>query len=347
MISLKPLAQRNQSVVGAVAIAAVVLVSAGAFYAEDLPFIGGGTSYSAYFVESAGLVAGDQVKVAGVPVGAVTAVALDRGRVRVRFRVDGTRVGDAVRASIEIRTLLGDKYLALTNAGQARQDPAVPIPVERTTTPFEIPDTLGQLATTVEGIDTDQLARSFGVLSQTFSGTPEHVGSAMTGLSRLAEAVASRDEELKNLLAGASDVSGVLAERNGEVARLISDGALLLDELQKRRAAISALLQGTQDLAEELRGLVADNRAQLRPALEQLDRVTELLQRNQDNLSRSIAAMAPYVRAFNNVVGNGRWFDGYLCGLLPPTVNAGALQINPGGCPPPDTAEFPITGGGR
>lgn len=347
MITVKPLAQRNQAVVGAIAIAAIVLVSAGAFYAEDLPLIGGGTRYSAYFVESAGLVVGDQVHVAGVQVGEVTDVGLDRGRVLVEFRVDGTRVGDATRASIEIRTLLGDKYLALANGGKGEQVPAIPIPVERTDTPFEIPDTLGKLATTVEDIDTDQLARSFVVLSDAFADTPKHVGEALTGLSRLAETIASRDKELGELLAGASDVSGVLAERNGEVARLVSDGALLLDELQRRRQAISALLRGTQDLAAELRGLVADNRAQLRPALQELDRVTTVLQRNQDDLSRGVAAMAPYIRAFNNVVGNGRWFDGYLCGLLPPTVNAGALQINPGGCPPPGAGEFPITGGGR
>jgi phospholipid/cholesterol/gamma-HCH transport system substrate-binding protein len=346
VIGLKPLAQRNQATVGAVALVAVVLISVGAFYAEDLRFLGGGTAYQAHFVESAGLVPGDQVQVAGVQVGAVTDVRLDRGRVLVDFQVDGVRVGDAARASIKIRTLLGDKYLALSTAGMGEQDPGVPIPVERTDTPFEIPDTLGELATTVEEIDTPALAESFRVLSDAFSGTPEHVGETLTGLSRLAETIASRDGELATLLENASDVSGVLAERNDEVARLVADGSLVLQELQRRRDAISALLDGTEDLAEQLSGLVADNKEQLRPALEELDRVTTVLQDNQDNLSRGVAAMALYVRAFNNVVGNGRWFDGYLCGLLPPEVNGGALQINPGGCGPPPTADFPI-GGGR
>jgi phospholipid/cholesterol/gamma-HCH transport system substrate-binding protein len=346
VIPLKPLAQRNQAVVGAITIVVIVLISVGAFHAEDLRLFGGGTGYSAHFVESAGLVPGDQVQVAGVQVGVVTDVRLDRGRVLAEFEVDGVRVGDATHASIKIRTLLGDKYLALTTGGGGEQDPDVPIPVERTDTPFQIPDTLGELATTVEEIDTAGLAESFRVLSDAFSGTPEHVGEALTGLSRLAETIASRDEQLGTLLEGASDVSGVLAERDGEVARLVADGSLLLQELQQRRDAISALLDGTQDLAEQLSGLVADNKAQLRPALEELDRVTTVLQDNQDNLSRGVAAMALYIRAFNNVVGNGRWFDGYLCGLLPPEVNGGALQINPGGCGPPVTDDFPMPGGG-
>jgi phospholipid/cholesterol/gamma-HCH transport system substrate-binding protein len=339
-------AQRNEVRIGAVAIVAVVLISVGAFYAEDLRMFGGGTEYRAHFVESAGLVPGDQVQVAGVKVGDVTDVRLDRGRVLVEFRVNRMRVGDATHASIKIRTLLGDKYLALTTRGAGEQDPAVPIPVERTDTPFEIPDTLGEFATTVEEIDTASLAESFRVLSDTFSGTPEEFGEALTGLSRLSETIASRDEELANLLASASDVSGVLAERNDEVARLVADGSLLLQEIQHRRDAISSLLRGTQNLAEQLSGLVDDNQEQLRPALDELDRVTTVLQDNQDNLSRGVAAMALYSRAFNNVVGNGRWFDGYLCGLLPPEVNGGALQINPGGCAPPPSGEFPI-GGGR
>jgi phospholipid/cholesterol/gamma-HCH transport system substrate-binding protein len=343
---VKPLAERNQIVVGAIALVAVLLVSVGAFFAEDLRFLGGGTGYRAHFVESAGLVPGDQVQVAGVQVGEVTDVRLDRGRVLVHFRVDGVRVGDATHAAIKIRTLLGDKYLALSTAGPGEQDPAVPIPVERTDTPFQIPDTLGELATTVEKIDTAQLAGSFRVLSDAFSGTPEHVGEALTGLSRLAETIASRDDELATLLASTSDVSDALAERDDEVARLVADGSRLLEELQRRRDAISALLRGTEDLAEQLSGLVDDNQEQLRPALEELDRVTTVLADNQDNLSRGVAAMALYSRAFTNVVGNGRWFDGYLCGLLPPEVNGGALQINPGGCGPPVTSDFPIPGGG-
>jgi phospholipid/cholesterol/gamma-HCH transport system substrate-binding protein len=38
---------------------------------------------------------------------------------------------------------------------------------------------------------------------------------------------------------------------------------------------------------------------------------------------------------FNNVVGNGRWFEGYICGLLPPTIDLGIFDINPQGCETP------------
>jgi phospholipid/cholesterol/gamma-HCH transport system substrate-binding protein len=77
---------------------------------------------------------------------------------------------------------------------------------------------------------------------------------------------------------------------------------------------------GTNALATQLSGIVADNRDQLEPALQQLRGVVAILQRNRDNLEQTIARMGPFVAAFANVVGNGRWFDSYLAGLLQPYV---------------------------
>lgn len=345
---MKSLKERNQAVVGAVTLVLIVALAAAAFYAERLPFIGSaGTEYTARFAESAGLSDGDEVRVAGIRVGKVTKVGLAKGQVVVRFRVDGVRVGDQSSVAIEIKTLLGEKFLAVRPAGARNQDPDVAIPVNRTSTPFEIPDAFGQLSTTVDKINTAQLAQSFRVLSTTFANTPDEFGKTLDGLSRLSETIASRDQKLTTLLASASNVSGVLAGRNKQVGSLIADGSVLLDELNRRKDAINSLLVGTQHLADELRGLVRDNQEQLNPALTELDGATALLQRNQDSLRHGIAALAPYIRASTNVVGNGRWFDGYLCGLLTPTINLQGLQLNPGGCGPPVTKDGPLPAGGR
>jgi len=69
------------------------------------------------------------------------------------------------------------------------------------------------LADTVERIDVTQLANAFTVLSQTFADTPAAVRSSLTGLSRLSQTVASRDEQLRELLARARTVTTVLAHR--------------------------------------------------------------------------------------------------------------------------------------
>ena len=40
-----------------------------------------------------------------------------------------------------------------------------------------------------------------------------------------------------------------------------------------------------------------------------------LLQNNQDSLDRGLSLLGPFYRVFNNVIGNGRWFDNYIQNL--------------------------------
>ena len=110
----------------------------------------------------------------------------------------------------------------------------------------------------------------------------------------------------------------MLAARDGDIATLIQNGNLLLGELRTRKAAIDDLLNGTIALSNQLRGLVADNRATLGPTLDKLNGVLTTLQTNSANLENGIRLFAPFVRVFTNVVGNGRWFDAYICNLDPP-----------------------------
>ncbi|MDT7615257.1 MAG: phospholipid/cholesterol/gamma-HCH transport system substrate-binding protein, partial [Pseudonocardiales bacterium] len=269
------------------------------------------------------------VTIAGVEAGRVDTVALDGNHVLVSFDVQDAWVGDATSASIEIRTLLGAKYLALDPQGQHEQDPSQPIPLARTASPLDVVDAFNGLSGTIDQIDTKQLATSLSTLADTFRNTPDDVRSTLDGLSRLSTTIAGRDDQIKQLLAGTRNLSTVLADRSGDVQQLLSDGNLLLGELQQREDAIANLLDGTRKLSQQLSGLVADNQEQLRPTLETLSRVVDVLQQNQDNLANTLKNEATFVRLFANAVGNGRWFDNYICGLLP-TPSIGPL--NPGGC---------------
>lgn len=336
----KPLKERNQAAVGAVTLVLLALGTLVAYSSEDLPLLGGATTYSAHFAESADLRSGNDVQVAGVKVGEVEDVELDGTKVLATFTVENVRLGGETRASIEVRTLLGEKFIELQPAGEGSLDPNDTIPLERTRSPYQIQDVFGDLSKTVREIDTQQLAESFDVITENLRNTPPHLRNALEGLSALSRTVSSRDEELARLLSNTSGVSKVLADRNAQLRRVISDGNLLLDELQKREQAIDSLLAGAQAVSEQLSGLVADNQAQLNPALRELQRVTDLLQRNQDNLNRSLELLAPFTRIGANATGNGRWFEGYICGLLPPVITAGGKAVvNPEGCSPPMSSD--------
>jgi phospholipid/cholesterol/gamma-HCH transport system substrate-binding protein len=327
---MKSFGSRNPIPIGIIGIVVIALALTAAVFSDDLPIIGGGTTYSAEFSEAAGLKPDDEVRIAGVKVGKVKDIALDGDRVVVRFKVKDAWVGDRTSAAIKIKTLLGQKYLSLEPDGSGVLDPAQRIPRSRTTAPYDVLEAFRGLAETVNAVDTDQLAKSFEVISQTFANTPDEVKGALNGLQALSKTVASRDDELGTLLANTRQISQTLADRDAEVQKLLQDGNLLLAEINKRRDAISALLDGTVRLSRELQGLVTDNSGQLTPVLASLDKLTSMLQRNQDSLANGIKNLAPFARLFNNAVGNGHWFDNYICGLLPPA--APLPGINEQGC---------------
>jgi phospholipid/cholesterol/gamma-HCH transport system substrate-binding protein len=330
----RPLRDRSPVAVGAVGLLLLAFVSVVAYNADALPLIGGGTTYSADFTEAAGLKTGNEVRVAGVKVGKVTGVSLDGDQVKVTFRVRHTWVGDASTADIGIKTLLGEKYLALDPLGSATQDPGHTIPKSRTTSPYDVTQAFNGLGQTLGSIDTQQLAASFQTISDTFKDTPSSVRSAATGLSSLSRTISSRDAQLADLLSGSKQLTKTLSDQNGRFQKLLTDGNLLLGEVQKRRTAIHSLLTGTEALGTQLSGLVADNNRQLAPTLDALDRVTGVLVANQAGLDKVLALAGPYYKVVGNTIGSGRWFDSYLCGLVPKNyLPAGTPPAT--GCMPP------------
>ncbi|MGD9483284.1 MCE family protein [Streptomyces sp. TRM70308] len=335
--------ERRPALVGAVGLLLLALVGVLAYHAGAFA---SGTRYTAEFTESAGLGSGDEVRVAGVRVGEVEEVALDGDRVAVTFTVSDVWVGDASTVGIAIKTLLGAKYLALRPLGTAEQDPGERIPAARTTSPYDVVEAFQGLGETAGAIDTDQLAKSFTTLADTFRDTPPDVREAVTGLADLSRVIADRDAELAELLSGSSTLSETLSDQGERFENLLADGNQLLAEVRARRDAIGALLEGSRDLGTELRGLVADNEDRIKPTLDALTRVTTVLEDNKEHLDATLAAAGPYYRLIGNATGSGHWLDAYLCGVVPDRyLPAGTPPER--GCVPPRPAGSEPQGGRR
>ncbi|MGH3328876.1 MAG: MCE family protein [Streptomycetales bacterium] len=315
MISFR---ERNPFAIGALGLATCGALFLAAFNVEDLPLVGSGDTYEAAFTEAAGLRPTNEVRVAGVKVGSVENVELDGDHVLVSFTVrDGVEFGTRTGASIRIKTVLGQKYLALEPRGPGQLSSDTMIPTTRTLSPYDVTEAFSQLTKTTEKIHTGQLAEAMDTMAETFEDTPEEVQASIRGLSRLSHTIAERDEKLRRLVDHAEGVTKVLRDRNEQFVKLLEDSDLLLKEIQARREVIHQILVNTSYLATQLTALVQENRREIGPALDRLHSVLTVLQQNQDNLERSVALLGPFVRMFANVLGTGRWFDTYIQNLVP------------------------------
>lgn len=313
---MKPFRERNPVIIGVIGIAAIALMMVGAFRADRLPIIGGGDTYHAEFAEIGALKAGNEVRIAGVPVGKVRGIELAGNKVKVTFKIDkGTKFGTETGAEIRLRTLLGAEFLALTPKGSGQLAKGDTIPVSRTIAPYDVVQAFSDLSRTTDQIKIPELAEALNTLSEISNQTPEEFRGAIRGVSDLSRNLAARDSEINTLLINLKKVSGVLNSRNDELVTLFKDSDTLFSAISARRDSIHRLLVSTQSISGELRGLVKDTRADLAPALNQLDVVTTMLRKNEASLDEALRVYPAFTRVFSNALGTGPWFDTYLGGL--------------------------------
>ena len=313
---MKSFSERNPLLVGAVGIGGTVLLTLISLNYQKLPFVGADKEYSAYFAEAGGLRAGNTVQVSGVKVGNVSSVALDGPRVLVKFKIDkSVRLGDRTEAAIKSKSLLGIRFLDVHSRGSGQQ--TAPIPLDRTTPPYQLPDALGDLTATIRGLNTDQLSESLAVLSDTLSDTPPALKVAVEGVARFSQTLNKRDEQLRNLLSNANKATKVLAERADEVVRLVGDANALLVQLETQSNALDQISHNLSAAAQQLKGFIAENRETLKPALEKLNGVLTLVDNRKQRVQEALKGLNAYVLSLGEALASGPFFKAYIVNLLP------------------------------
>jgi phospholipid/cholesterol/gamma-HCH transport system substrate-binding protein len=313
---------------GVIGTMTLVLVVVAAFNINRLPLIGNSDVLHVEFAEAAGLGSGDAVMISGARVGKVRDVRIDGEHVVADIVItDGDiELGDRTEARIITITLLGRAAVELDPRGSGELEAGETIPVDRTSSPYNLTSTLNQLTETSAEIDKEQLADALEEASATLSASSPDLGPALDGITALSSAVSSNDDELRSLVDRADRVTGVLASRDEQIASMLGAGRSLLTEVHARQDVIISLLHSARELSAQLRLMIRDTDDVLGPALEELDDVVDVLNKNKANLQGTITGLRGYVTAYGEAVSSGPWFDVYLQNLTTPATLAPFLS---------------------
>jgi phospholipid/cholesterol/gamma-HCH transport system substrate-binding protein len=313
---MKSFAERNPFIVGAVGAALTVGVGVAALNYKSLPLVNQQAEYSAHLADASGLTSGEAVDVSGLEVGQVESLSLDGPQVLVKFNLNRhIFIGDRSEVAIKTKSVLGAKFLEVTPRGDRRQSGTIPL--ERTTSAYQLPDALGDITAAISGLNTDQLSQSLSVLSDTFKDTPPELKIAVQGVARFSDTIDQRDAQLRNLLANANKTTGVLAQRSDEVVSLIGDTNALLVELQSQSAALEQISGNISAVARQIKGFIGDNKKTLKPALDKLNGVLTIVDNRKHEVQTSIKRLNAYAMSLGESVSSGPFFKAYLVNLIP------------------------------
>ncbi|HEY2831226.1 MAG TPA: MCE family protein [Sporichthyaceae bacterium] len=298
---------RGPRFLGTVTVAVVLALLLALFLPNNISL--GKRTWHAQLAEAGGLKSGDEVRVAGVPVGHVTSLqirdAMVRATLQIRRSID---LGRDSQANVKVATLLGNHFLEVVPGGGGPL-PDRTIPVANTLVPFQVEDIVQAGGAALEELDGAKIRGALKVLSDDFRGTPALTRQALDGISRLSAVVLTRRAQLNTLLQQADNVTANLDANRDSLVQLMQQASLVLAEVTRRRDAIDKLLVDAQAISEQLTGLVRDNQATITPLLAHLDVVLATLRANSDALDQIGILLGPAARYFANVVGNGPYMD--------------------------------------
>ena len=228
-------------------------------------------TYRAQFTDVAGLVEGDEVRIAGVRVGQVTGIGLsakqDRPTADVQLEVSAdVPVPSAVQATIKFRNLVGQRYIALTEAkgsgGRTLRDGDT-IPLAQTKPALDLTTLFGGFRPLLQALSPADMNRVSFEIIQVFQGEGGTVESLLGHVASLTDSLADKDAVIGSVIDNLNTVMGSVAARDKQLSGLIVSLQEFVTGLASDRDAIFDSLQTIDTLATTTSGFLEDARPPL------------------------------------------------------------------------------------
>ncbi|MCP2334777.1 MCE family protein [Actinomadura rupiterrae] len=331
-----------------VAVGTLAVVGAGcvfAFAVGQLHLFDQGYTMSGVFADTAGIKAGQDVRVAGVKAGRVTGVrpSFKTGTVIITWHVNkGIDLGPDTRAAIETTTLLGGRYLRLSGPVAHPYMASVPesrrrIPLERTQVPFTVPDALQGAQNIIGKLDEKSIDKLLAEMSKIHSPNAAKLNEMLRNVQSLSRALNDSYPEVEKLIEGSKTITSTLAAKEGQLKEIIDNSRILLRVLVERRDQLAATIGQGSRTVRTLSNTISRNQKQLDTLLDNLHLLTTRLAPNMDVLNTDFSLLGPTFEGVAGVQGNGKWIEGVLSGLGPLQPDGPiSTRINPPGGKPAD-----------
>ncbi|NJC74235.1 MCE family protein [Planosporangium thailandense] len=292
-----------------------------------------GTTYRAQFTDVAGLLPGDDIRVAGVKVGQVTDIKLVHTKIaEVTFRVDNqVPVETTVQAKIRYRNLVGQRYIALSEApgnGQ-RLRPNGLIPLSRTVPSLDLTvlfNGFRPLFTALTPTDVNKLAYEIIQVLQGEGGT---MASLLQHTASLTNTLADRDAVIGRVITNLNNVLATLSERDHNLDQTITQLQQFVSGLAADRTAIGDALANLGELTGSTASLLTDARAPLASDVGNLGKLATTLNQNASVLDDTLQRLPRRYDTLTRTASYGSWFNFYLCDFDGNVTLPGAGSVNP------------------
>lgn len=249
---------------------------------------------SADFENVAGLYAGNEVAVLGVPVGTVDSVTPKGSYVEVVMTIDkGVEVpADAIAALVNPQ-LITNRHVELAPAysgtGPVLKD-GEHIPLPRTRVPVELDRILqnfDQLGAALKG-DSETGPMASRVLFPLLNGNGDRLRETLDALSSAFEVTFANKDQISNTIIKLNEITQIIAQNDQSVREFSGRLTELVTLMGEQAPGLQAVLTQLDDFVTNTSTLVGENRDQLAGALSRFVTITEQMRTNARGLTEIV-----------------------------------------------------------
>ncbi|MFC8042418.1 MCE family protein [Nocardia sp. NPDC057353] len=298
-------------------------------------YTGGGEAFKARFTDVTSLNPGDEVRIAGVRVGKVTAVSIvDRRMAEVEFELqDRDWLPASTIATIRYRNLVGQRYIALDQGAgeQGRKlNAGDTIPVENTRAALNLTTLFSGFRPLFRTLTAEDVNKLSYQIIQVFQGEQGTIRDLVASTASLTNKIADKDAVIGDLVRNLNVVLQTVNDRNDQFDQLIVNTEALVSGLSQERNTVGQAVSSLAGLTDATADLLEPTRPSLQGSIAGLSQVTGTIVERSDDVNTALENLPLKMEKLGRVGTYGSWFQFYLCGIdlvIGPGV-ADAPQLN-------------------
>jgi phospholipid/cholesterol/gamma-HCH transport system substrate-binding protein len=298
---------------------AMLLVAAGLVVVFGDFRFGPESTYHATFSNVSRLKSGQKVRIAGVPVGAVSGVKLNRDNtIDVKFGIDRRyTLYSSTRALIRYENLVGDRYLEITSGpGELRRLPqGGTIDAQHTQPALDLDALLGGLRPVLKGLDADKVNTISSAVIQLLQGQGGALANVLSDTSAFSSALGQRDQLIGDVITNLNTVLGTIDQKSAQFSASVDQLQQLLTGLAKNKDSIAGAIPPLASTTTDLTELLQNSRRPLQGILENTRPLATELDNRKAEVNNDVEQLGEDYLRLSALGAYGSFFNIYFCSV--------------------------------
>lgn len=276
------------------------------------------TKYHVRFTDVTGLLPGNEVRIAGVKVGAVQGISLKGDQADVTVKLEGAhRITEGNTVQVRYRNLVGERYLAIVE-GVGSSTPmkaGSTVPVERTQPALDLTVLFNGFRPLFQALDPKTINDVSFEIIQTLQGEGGTINTLLARTASLTNTLADKDAVIGRVVDNLTTVLATVDQRDTELSNLVVQLKRLAQGFAADRKEIGASLEGIGELTDATAGLLAGIRPSLRNDISSLGVLAANLDEGKAEIDGVLQRLPEKLNRIVATASYGGWFNFYLCGV--------------------------------